>query len=52
MKKVKHKNKKPSGVRCSSEDLSSDYKGHIAHNGTVAPWKYMGKSSDAIAPVA
>ena len=43
MKKIKHKESNPKGVRNFKNDLSKDYKGHIAHNGDVEPWKLVRK---------
>ena len=42
MKKAKHKEANPKGVRNFKNDLSKDYKGHIASNGDVEPWKCLG----------
>jgi len=40
MKKVTgHKDQKPKGIRSIEDDLSKDYKGHIASNGDVDPYK-------------
>ena len=47
MVKVSHKEKISGGTRDMTDDLSSDYKGHIAHNGEVAPFKVMGKVSES-----
>lgn len=45
MNKIPHDNHKPTGVRTLEDDLSSDFEGHIAHNGEVAPYKVMKKKS-------
>ena len=39
MQKLSCKKHPPKGVRCMGQDLSDDYKGPIARNGTVEPWK-------------
>lgn len=42
MKKItKYPLKKSKGVRSHEDDLSSDYKGHLSHNGSVEPWKVV-----------
>ena len=33
----------PSKVRDIEDDLSGDYKGHLVHNGSVDPFKVLGK---------
>jgi len=44
MQKIDHEEKKRSPkVRDLRDDLSSDYKGHIKHNGTVEPFKVFDK---------
>jgi hypothetical protein len=42
------------GPRNGKDDLSGDYKGHVAMNGTVEPYKVVakGKGGKAVAPVA
>lgn len=42
------------GPRNGKDDLSADYKGHVAMNGTVEPYKVVakGKGGKAVAPVA
>ena len=52
-KKAPYK-EKIAGPRDQRDDLSSDYKGHIAMNGTVEPYKVVakGKGGKAVAPVA
>lgn len=53
MKKIPHTEKKSSGSRMATDDLSSDYVGHVADNGDVAPYKVMKTTkSTAVAPVA
>ncbi len=51
MKKCTCDEKKSKGTRCAKEDLSADYKGHIAQNGTVEPFKTLGVKGKSIAPV-
>jgi hypothetical protein len=48
MVKISHK-EKIMGARDLTDDLSSDYQGHIGHNGEVAPFKVMGKKGKAVA---
>jgi len=43
MKKIARKEVTPKNVRNLEDDLSKDYKGHIAKNGDVEPWKCLGK---------
>ena len=53
MKKISHTEKKSPGSRDTRSDLSKDYKGHIAHNGTVEPFEVKkGKSGKPVADVA
>lgn len=53
MKKAPNKDKF-NGPRDQRDDLSADYKGHVAMNGTVEPYKVVakGKGGKAVAPVA
>jgi len=52
MKKIGRKEVKSPGTRDGSKDLSSDYKGHISHNGTVDPYAVKkGKSGKPVADV-
>jgi hypothetical protein len=37
--KINNKKIKSPGIRDGQKDLSADYEGHIAHNGTVKPFK-------------
>ena len=43
MTKADNKCVKSPGSRCHTDDLSSDYKGHIAHNGEEEPFKCLKK---------
>ncbi|MHA2043426.1 MAG: hypothetical protein ACW99G_01455 [Candidatus Thorarchaeota archaeon] len=52
MSKIAMADDKPSGVRCSSHDLSSDYKGHISKNGEVEPFNVKNKKGKKVADVA
>lgn len=53
MNKISHKEKKSSGSRSNCDDLSGDYKGHIAHNGEIEPFKLVRKAkSKSVADVA
>lgn len=50
MTKCAHKEKKSSGTReHEKDDLSSDYKGHICHNGEVAPFSIAKKTKSTAA---
>lgn len=53
-KKVADPNKYSGKVRKTVDDLSGDYKGHMAHNGTVDPYMEKGAkgSGKPIAGVA
>ena len=51
MKKIACTDKKPKDVRCVGKDLSKDYKGHIAQNGTVEPFKTLGIKNKSISSV-
>lgn len=52
-KKISHKEKLSGAVRDARTDLSSDYQGNSAHNGTVWPFKVAAKGKGkAVAPVA
>ena len=52
MNKIPDKCVKSPGSRCQVDDLSQDYKGHIAHNGEEAPFKCLKKGGKAVADVA
>lgn len=51
MKKCSCEEKRSKGTRDMRKDLSADYKGHVAQNGTVEPFKTLGVKGKAIAPV-
>jgi len=51
MKKCICKDEKSKGTRCMADDLSADYKGHVAQGGTVEPFKTLGVKGKAVAPV-
>jgi hypothetical protein len=51
MSKCSYEEKKSKGTRDARKDLSADYKGHVAHNGTVEPFKTLGVKGKAVAPV-
>jgi hypothetical protein len=42
-KKIKRKEKMPTGCRDLRKDLSKDYPGNLANMGTVYPFKLLGK---------
>lgn len=50
-KKCSDKLEKSPGVRNHEDDLD-DYKGHMAHNGDVEPFKVQKKNGKAVAPIA
>ena len=52
MTKVPHKEKKSGGSRCCDDDLSSDFKGHVAHNGEVKPFKLIKKTGKTVTDIA
>ncbi|MCK9458581.1 MAG: hypothetical protein M0R80_02995 [Proteobacteria bacterium] len=51
MKKCACDEKKSKGTRDLTKDLSADYKGHVAQNGTVEPFKVLGNKGKSVAPV-
>lgn len=52
MVKIKRKEKISSGVRNRVKDLSKDYKGHLAWNGEVEPFKVLSPTVDEVSAVS